>query len=48
MVPMDNGCYAVLTEGGIIATLTEIMINNEYLMEEYALVIIKYLALALK
>jgi serine/threonine protein kinase len=48
VVMMEEGSVAFLYEGGCVATLREVADNNEYLLEEDALVITKFLLLALK
>lgn len=48
VVILEEGAVAFLYESGVVATLQEIIDNNEYLTEEDALVIIKYILLALK
>lgn len=44
----DNGGVAVITESGCAANLAEVLNNNSFLMEEDALVIAKFILLALK
>jgi hypothetical protein len=45
---LEDGNVAFLYEGGCVATLREVIENNEYLLEEDALVIVKFILLALK
>lgn len=48
VVMLDDGGVAFLYEGGCVATLKEVIENNDYLLEEDALVIVKFILLALK